>query len=114
MISGARRAALAAVAAVVCMAGIDAGTAGAVEYVNHVGINSGANYFGPFVTLFASETVGYGSGLGCAGIRGVSGVNCEASPGEFVSVVLSKDIGSEPYVHNHSGFKSYFNGYYYS
>jgi hypothetical protein len=88
--------------------------ANAVEYVHHVGIGSGANYFGPFVTLFAAETIGYGSGLGCAGIRGISGVVCETEPGSKATIVLSNDVNSEPYVHNHATFTSFFNGYYYS
>ncbi len=88
--------------------------ADAVEYVHHVGIGSGANYFGPFVRLFAAETIGYGSGLGCAGIRGISGVVCEAEPGSKAVIVLSNDVNSEPYIHNHSTFTSFFNGYYYS
>jgi hypothetical protein len=97
-----------------CFAAVEVGDAQAVEYVNHVGINSGANYFGPFVTLFASEVVGYGQGIGCAGIRGVAGVVCEPEPGAFTAIVLEKDVKSEPYIHNHATFKSFFNGYYYT
>ena len=59
---------------------------------------------GPFVRLFATEVVGYGSGLGCAGIRGISGVVCETKAGEYVAVVLGSDVSSEPYIHNHSTF----------
>jgi hypothetical protein len=105
---------VATVAAIACLGGIEAGNASAVEYVNHVGINSGANYFGPFVTLFASEVVGYGQGIGCAGIRGVAGVVCESEPGAYAAIVLGGDVKSEPYIHNHATFKSYFNGYYYT
>ena len=101
-------------AALACFGAFGAAEAQAVEYVNHVGIASGANYFGPFVSLYASETIGYGQGIGCAGIRGVAGVVCEPSPGAPAAVVLSNDVSSEPYIHNHSTFTSYFNGYYYS
>jgi hypothetical protein len=64
------------------------------------------------VALIDAETVGLGSALGCAGIRGVSGVVCETSPGERVGVSLSSRIDSEPYIHNHSTFSGSFNGYY--
>lgn len=101
-------------ASLACFGAVDASGAQAVEYVNHVGVESGANYFGPFVTLYASEVAGYGQGIGCAGIRGVSGVGCEPEPGALGFVVLSKDVNSEPYIHNHSTFKSYFNGFYYT
>jgi hypothetical protein len=100
--------------AVACFSAIDVASAEAVEYVHHVGVKGGGNYFGPFVKLFAAEVVGYGQGLGCAGIRGVSGVVCESSPGEYVAIILGSDINSEPYIHNHSSFESFFNGYYYS
>ncbi len=105
-------AALAALAC--CLAGVEASGAQATEYANHAGINSGANFFGPSVTLFASETVGLGSGLGCAGIRGISGVVCEVSPGEYVAAVIERDVKSEPYIHNHSTFRSFFDGWYYT
>ena len=101
-------------ATLACFGALDVAGAQAVEYVNHVGIEPGANYFGPLVTLDASEVVGYGSGIGCAGIRGVSGLGCEPEPGAVGFVVLSSDVKSEPYIHNHSTFKSYFNGYYFS
>ena len=100
-------------ATLACTGGVGVSNAGAVEYAHHVGIGGGGNAFGPFVHLFASETVGYGSGLGCAGIRGISGVVCESSPGEFVALVLGSYVNSEPYIHNHSTFTSFFNGYYY-
>jgi hypothetical protein len=101
-------------AAVACGGTFGVTEAGAVEYVHHVGVGSGANYFGPYVTLFAAETIGNGSGLGCAGIRGISGVVCEMEPGSKAVIVLSRDVNSEPYIHNHSTFTSFFNGYYYS
>ncbi len=101
-------------ATLACFGAVDASGAQAVEYVNHVGIESGANYFGPFVTLYSAGVVGYGQGIGCAGIRGVSGVVCESEPGAAAWVVLGGDVKSEPYIHNHATFKSYFNGYYYT
>ena len=109
-----RRSLLAVCATLACMGTFGAAQADAVEYVHHVGIGSGANYFGPFLALFASETIGYGSGIGCAGIRGVSGVVCEPEPGAKAIIELSGDVDSEPYIHNHATFTSYFNGYYYS
>jgi hypothetical protein len=110
-----RRSLIGAVLATIASCGVfGAGQADAVEYVHHVGIGSGANYFGPFVSLYAAETIGYGQGIGCAGIRGVSGVVCEPEPGAPAAIVLSNDVSSEPYIHNHSTFTSYFNGYYYT
>lgn len=95
------------------LAAFVAAPAGAVEYAHHVGVGSGANYFGPDVTLSESEVVGYGEGIGCAGIRGYSGVSCESAPGQRAYVLLSGDVVSEPYIHNHSTFTSYFNGWYF-
>ncbi|HWE28493.1 MAG TPA: hypothetical protein VHB97_10845 [Polyangia bacterium] len=100
-------------AALACMAAVGVADADAAEYAHHVGIASGANYFGPYVTLYAAETIGYGSGLGCAGIRGISGVVCETEAGSKATIVLSEYVASEPYIHNHATFTSYFNGYYY-
>ena len=108
-----RKSLLAAFVAVVCFGGFAVTSADAVEYAHHVGIESGNNYFGPFVSLFYSEVVGYGEGIGCAGIRGISGVSCEPSPGASGYVELSNYVSSEPYIHNHATYKSYFNGYYY-
>ncbi len=97
-----------------CLGTAGTGSASAAEFAHHVGIPGGGNSFGPFVRLFATEVVGYGSGLGCAGIRGISGVVCETKAGEYVAVVLGSDVSSEPYIHNHSTFASFFNGFYYS
>ncbi|HXB15111.1 MAG TPA: hypothetical protein VNV44_05135 [Solirubrobacteraceae bacterium] len=96
-----------------CTLALATPSASAVEYFHHVGIGGGGNAFGPFVTVRVSETVGYGQGLGCAGIRSIAGVVCESRPGEFVALVLGGDVRSEPYIHNHSTFESFFNGYYY-
>ena len=101
-------------ATLACLGTAGMGTASAAEWAHHVGVGGGGNVFGPFVRLFDSETVGYGSGLGCAGIRGISGVVCETHAGEYVAVVLGGDVSSEPYIHNHSTFTSFFNGYYYT
>jgi hypothetical protein len=106
---------VAIVLAVLACAGVPATpSARAAEWGHHVGVAGGGNAFGPFVRLYAAETVGWGSGLGCAGIRSVSGVVCETHAGEFVAVVLGGDINAEPYIHNHSAFESFFNGYDYS
>ena len=91
---------------------LGAPSAGAVQWATHVGIGGGGNAFGPVVRLFVSETQGYGSGIGCAGIRGVSGVVCEGKARERVALVLGGDVTSEPYIHNHSTFESFFNGWY--
>ncbi len=109
-----RRALVSALVAVVCLLALGAPSAGAVEWGHHVGVGGGGNAFGPFVRLDASEVVGYGSGLGCAGIRGYAGVTCETSPGQYVVVTTGVDVTSEPYIHNHSSFESFFNGYYYA
>jgi hypothetical protein len=95
-----RRSRIAALLATLgCAFAFCSSNASAVEYFHHVGIGGGGNAFGP--------------GLGCAGIRNIAGVVCESSPGEFVALVLGGDVRSEPYIHNHSTFESFFNGYYY-
>lgn len=100
-------------AAAACMGTLGAASADAVEYAHHVEVTSGNNYFGPYVELFYSEVVGYGQGIGCAGIRGISGVACEPEPGDYAAVVLTYYVDSEPYIHNHATYTSYFNGWYY-
>ena len=107
-----RRAVVSTLVALTCLAAA-ASSAAAVEWAHHAGVGGGGNVFGPFVRLDASEVVGYGSGLGCAGIRGF-GLACESKPGEFVVLSTGSDVSSEPYIHNHSTFGSFFNGYYYS
>jgi hypothetical protein len=103
---------VAALASLACTGSIGVAQAQAVEYAHHVGIASGANHFGPFVTLFDSEVRGYGAGIGCAGIRGISGVVCENEPGAIAAEVLGNYVNSEPYIHNHATFTSYFDGWY--
>jgi hypothetical protein len=100
-------------ASLACFGGVGVAQAEATEYVHKVGVESGANYFGPFVALFASEVIGFGQGIGCAGIRGVSGVVCEPEPGAAATIVLSGYVASEPYIHNHATFKSFYSGWYY-
>jgi hypothetical protein len=100
-------------ATLICFGAVGVVAADAVEYAHHVGIESGNNYFGPYVSLYDSEVVGYGQGIGCAGIRGVSGVACESEPGAYAAVTLGSYIDSEPYIHNHATYKSYFNGWYF-
>ena len=99
--------------ALACAFGANAGTAGAVEYAHQVGVEGGANFFGPFVSLIEAETIGLGSALGCAGIRGITGVVCETEPGTKAILALSAYVNSEPYIHNHSTFKGTFDGFYY-
>lgn len=100
-------------ATLACFGGVGVAQAEATEYVHHVGIGSGANYFGPFVALFAAETIGFGTGIGCAGIRGVAGVVCEPEPGASATIILSNYVASEPYIHNHATFTSFYSGWYY-
>ena len=100
-------------ASLVCFGAVGVAQAEATEYAHKVGVGSGANYFGPFVALFASEVIGSGTGIGCAGIRGVSGVVCEPEPGAPATVVLTGYTASEPYIHNHATFTSVYSGWYY-
>ena len=100
-------------ASLACFGAVGVAQAEATEYAHKVGVASGANYFGPFVALFASEVVGFGTGIGCAGIRGVAGVVCEPEPGAPGTVVLTGYTASEPYIHNHATFTSVYSGWYY-
>ncbi|MGH2880266.1 MAG: hypothetical protein ACRDK4_11760 [Solirubrobacteraceae bacterium] len=87
-------------------------TAGAVEYANHVEVGGGGNHFGPYVYFFAAETYPFGTAIGCAGVRSV-GLSCAAKSGEVSIIELPFDVESEPYIHNHSTWTSYFSGFYY-
>jgi hypothetical protein len=91
---------------------IAATPAAAVEYANHVEVAGGGNHFGPYVYFYAAETFPWGTAIACAGVRGV-GLSCAAKSGENAAIVLPFDVEAEPYIHNHSTWTSYFNGYYY-
>lgn len=99
-------------ASVAAFAAFGAGPAAAVQYANHVEVGGGGNHFGPFVYFYAAETYPFGTALACAGVRSV-GLNCATSAGEIAGIVLPWDVESEPYIHNHSTWTSYFSGYYY-
>ncbi|HEX5308265.1 MAG TPA: hypothetical protein VFW38_04220 [Solirubrobacteraceae bacterium] len=94
------------------VAAIAAGTAQAVQYANHVEVGGGGNHFGPFVYFYLAETYPAGSAIACAGVRSV-GLDCALNSGEASSIQLPFDVESEPYIHNHSTWTSYFSGYYY-
>lgn len=96
---------------IVCIGAFGVAQAQAVEYVNHHKVESGENYFGPFVELGSASTFPYGSAIGCAGVRGV-GLSCPPNSGEVGGIVLPFDVQSEPYIHNHSTFGSFFSGFY--
>lgn len=96
-----------------CCGSFGAAEAQAVEYAKHVEVGGGGNHFGPYVYLYAAETYPFGTAIGCAGVRG-AGLNCAAKSGEIASIVLPFDVESEPYIHNHSTWTSYFSGYYYT
>lgn len=102
-----------ALAALASCAAIAAAPAAAVEYAHHVEVGGGGNHFGPYVYFYAAETYPYGSAIACAGVRGV-GLNCASTSGEVAGIVLPFDVEAEPYIHNHSTWTSYFNGYYYT
>jgi hypothetical protein len=97
-----------------CFGALPTASAQAFEWAHRIRVGGGGNAFGPSVRLYASETRGAGAALGCAGIRGITGVVCESTAGEAVVVVLGGDVTSEPYIHNHSTFEGLFNGFYYS
>ena len=59
----------------------------------------------------SSATAAVSAAPGSAATRASS---CETSPGEYVVVTTGGDVSSEPYIHNHSTFESFFNGYYYA
>jgi hypothetical protein len=99
-------------AALACFGAFGVAEAQAVEYVYHQRVESGANYFGPYVELYAANTYPFGVAIGCAGIRGI-GLNCPPKSEEIAGIVLPYDVESEPYIHNHATFTSYFSGYYY-
>ena len=73
------------------------------------------SYTGPTVALFASNTESYGSAIGCSGISGL-GVNCNTytDPGGYLTTgfVWYYDVWSQPYIHNHSTWTGWFNGFY--
>jgi hypothetical protein len=107
-----RTRALALLLALTCCLSFAVAQAGAVEYANHVGVESGANYFSPYEYMYAAETTPYGEAIGCAGIRGY-GLYCPPNSHEAAGYVLGGYVYSEAYIHNHATYTSYFNGYYY-
>jgi hypothetical protein len=107
-----RKTLIALLAALACCGALAATPAGAVEYANHVEVVGGGNHFGPFVYFFAAETFPWGTAIACAGVRSV-GLSCAAKSGETAIIELPFDVESEPYIHNHSTWTSFFSGYYY-
>jgi hypothetical protein len=107
-----RKRLIAVLVAIAACGAVVAPTAGAVEYANHVEVGGGGNRFGPYVYFYAAETYPFGTAIGCAGVRSV-GLNCAAKSGEVAIIVLPFDVESEPYIHNHSTWTSYFSGFYY-
>jgi len=104
---------LIAVVAVVCLGVFGVAQAQALEWAgNGYYLASGQNGFlNSSVYLYASD--GYGENRAvCAGIRGV-GDSC-AGRGYIAEYVLSSDVYSEPYLHNHDAEGGYFHGFYYS
>lgn len=87
-------------------------TADAEYYVVHVGVEKGSNYFGPPLHTYASAASPYGQGIPCSGIRGY-GLECAKEVGQTAVYVLPFYVQAEPYIHNHSTFKSYFDGQFY-
>ena len=108
-----RKKLIALLTALAALGAVGATPAAAVQYANHVEVVGGGNHFGPFVYFYAAETYPAGVALACAGVRGV-GLNCANSSGEVAGIVLPFDVESEPYIHNHSTFTSFFSGFYYT
>jgi hypothetical protein len=107
-----RKKLIALAAALAAFGAFGAGSAEAVEYANHVEVGGGGNHFGPYVYFYDAQTYPFGSAIACAGVRSV-GLNCAANSGEVAGIALPWDVESEPYIHNHSTWTSYFSGYYY-
>jgi len=107
-----KQSALLAVVAILCL-GIFAAAAQAVEWAgNGYYLVSGQNGFlNHKVWLYAADGIGEGV-ASCAGIREVA-KGC-AGPWEVSGYVLSGDVWSEPYLHNHDTKAGTFKGYYYS
>lgn len=108
-----RKRAITTLVTLACFGALGVGPAQAVEYANHVRVESGANYFGPSVALYAADTYPFGEAIGCAGIR-YYGIYCPPNSHETASFVLANDVNSQPYIHNHATYTSYFSGYYHS
>lgn len=86
---------------------------GEVKWATHVRVGGGENYFfGSSIVLYASAGEPYGQGLPCGGIRGY-GLGCATKVGEDGYYILSHDVTAEPYLHDHSTFESYFNGWWF-
>jgi hypothetical protein len=84
----------------------------AVEWAHHVGVFPGESVFGNEVNTYASAGEPYGSGIPCSGLSGW-GSECAKTVGEKSLFVLSFYVKAPPYLHDHSEFKTYFNGYFF-
>jgi hypothetical protein len=103
---------LMSLAACLCALGIAqtaVGTTGAeaFEWAHHHEITSGANVFGGVELLSYNEVFPAGSGVTCAGIRGI-GLGCPPGKAEPWRISISEFNFFEPYAHNHSTFTSFF------
>ncbi len=105
---------IAVVLALMALAGASVAPAAeaAIEWAHHVGVFSGESVFGPEVNTYASAGEPYGSGIPCSGLSGW-GSECAKKVGENSLYALSFYVKAPVYLHDHSEFKTYFNGYFF-
>lgn len=83
-----------------------------VEWAHHIAVYPGESVFGNSVNTYGSEGQPYGSGIPCAGLSGW-GSECAHAEGQNAVFLLSFYVGAPPYLHDHSTWKTYFNGLYF-
>lgn len=97
------------IAVLICLA-ILATSAEAAQFLLHEHLNPGESKFGPTTNVYQVDGGSYGSAAVCVGVSGY-GDYC-GREGEFIGLETYGAYG-RPYVHDHSTWETYVDGYYY-
>jgi hypothetical protein len=85
-------------------------SAQAVEFLYHAHLNPGESKYGPTTNVYQVDGGSYGVAAVCVGVTGYGDV-C-GSEGQFIGLETYGAYG-RPYVHDHSTWETYVDGYYY-
>ncbi|MBA3809769.1 MAG: hypothetical protein H0X28_15460 [Solirubrobacterales bacterium] len=75
-------------------------------------LNGGQSGYTNYKVTLQYSAVYSTEALGCAGIRYIEGVACMTVTHQYAAVKNPTRVVSEPYIHNHSTFPAYFEGFY--
>lgn len=101
---------IATVLMVVVVLATMAASAQAVQFLLHAHLNPGESKYGPTTNVYQVDGGSYGSAAVCVGVSGYGDI-C-GGEGQFIGLETYGAYG-RPYVHDHSTWETYVDGYYY-